>query len=428
MKLRFFLTAFFIAAVTPLFAGGVFYNSNQSAEYFRTYERNAATDNADAVYYNMAGTTRMKDGIYVHGSNQMLFQEATVKTDENQVVGDKTYKSDNPVWLCPNLYVLYKQNNWSAFTGLETIGATAIREWEDGLPTLDSLSILNGGPGKSYVKGTSYYFAWRLGGAYAVNELFSIGACGRVVTSRQHVEGYIVGSGNDKIEMDYTDDALGYSGEIGFNVYPVKEMTISFTYEMATKLDFKRNINDGKSGVAAMNLIDGEKKRLDLPQALRFGISYNITEKFRTEFGVDAYLEKYVNFERLDDSAAGIDADKDYGNTYEEGLTFEYTFNKMFLASIGFNLTQIGQKKSATLDTSIPGAHADYWSAGIGGQVTPIEDLKINFGIGYTGFQKKYEHADYSDDLAAAFFGGSPSKEYNKQYIVVAIGAEYRFI
>jgi len=428
MKIRFFLTAVLIAAVTPLYAGGVFYNSNQSAEYFRTYERNAATDNADAVYYNMAGTIRMKDGLYVHGSNQVLFQKATVKTEDNPVAGDKTYKSDNPVWLCPNLYLLYKQNNWSAFTGLETIGATAIREWEEGLPTLDSLSILNGGPGKSYVKGTSYYLAWRVGGAYAFNEMFSIGACGRAVTSQQHVEGYIEGPGNDKIEMDYTDDALGYSGEIGFNVRPVQQMTVSFTYEMATKLDFERNINDGKDGVAAMNLKDGEKKRLDLPHAVRFGISYNFSEKLRAELGVDAYLEKYVNFERLDDDAAGIDADKDYENTYEEGLTLEYTFNSMFLASIGGNLTQIGQKKSATLDTSLPGAHAHYWSIGMGGQVTPLENLKINIGIGYTGFQKKYEYADYSDDLVASIFGGSPSKEYNKQYIVIAAGVEYRFM
>lgn len=429
MKFRFFLTAFMIAAVTPLFAGGIFYNSNQSAEYFRTYERNAATDNADSVYYNMAGTTKMKGGLFVNGSNQFLFQEASVKTENNPLLGDKTYKSDNPVWLCPNLYVLYRQDNWSAFSGLETIGATAIREWDDGLPTLDSLSVLNGGPGKSYVKGSSYYFAWRLGGAYAVNNMLSVAACGRIVTSQQHVEGYIEGSGNNKIEMDYTDEALGYSGEIGFNVYPVEEMVISFTYEMSTKLDFERNINDGKYGVAAMNLKDGEKKRLDLPQAVRFGISYNITDKLRTEFGVDAYLEKYVNFERLDDSAAGIDASEEYNNTYEEGLTFEYRFNSMLLASIGGNLTQIGQKKSATLDTSLPGAHADYWSAGFGCQVTPVEDLKINFAVGYTAFQDTYKYSDYSDRLLDSMLGSDgAAKEYNKEYIIVAVGAEYRFM
>jgi long-subunit fatty acid transport protein len=453
MKLRFFLTAVMIAAVTPLFAGGIFYNSNQSAEYFRTYERNAATDNADAVYYNMAGTTKMKDGLYVNGSNQMLFQEATVKTENNPVSGDKTYKSDNPVWLCPNFYVLYKQDNWSAFTGIETIGATAIREWKDGLPSLDLAGKQQAGFGnpasagytaletfvgagagsnpanyisRSYLKGESYYAAWRIGGAYAVNNLLSVGAAGRVVYSQQKVEGYIdagiVISPLSRAEFDYTDEALGYSGEINMDIFPVDGLTVSFTYEMATPLEFKRNVNGGKNGGGM--IIDGEKKNLDLPQALRFGISYNFTEKFRVEFGADAYLEKYADFERLDDPASGIDSDKSYSNTYEEGLAFEYTANRYFLASIGFNLTQIGQKKSGTLDTSIPGAHADYWSVGFGCQVTPVDDLKINLGVGYTGFRNTYKYADKNDRAISPV----TTKEYNKEYVIVAIGAEYRFM
>lgn len=425
MKFRLILTAILIAAVTPLFAGGIFYNSNQSAEYFRTYERNAATDNADAVYYNMSGTTKMKDGLYVNGSNQFLFQEATVKTENNLALGDKTYKSDNPVWLCPNLYILYKKDNWSVFSGFETIGATAIREWKDGLPTLDLLSIQNGGSGESYLKGSSYYAAWRIGGAYQFNELISVAACGRMVYSQQQVEGYIM-TGLGKNEFDYTDEALGYSGEVNMDIFPVKGMTVSLTYEMATPLEFERNVNGGKNGGGMV--IDGEKKHLDLPQAIRFGVSYNVSEQFRVEFGVDAYLEKYANFERLDDATAGIDSDKAYGNTYEEGLTFEYTFNKMFLGSIGFNLTQIGQKESATVDISSPGAHADYWSVGIGGQITPVEDLKINIGVGYTGFQNTYKNSDAYDQAVYGMTGTLPTKEYNKQYIIVAIGAEYRFM
>ena len=419
MKFKLLIITVITAAVTPLFAGGVFYNSNQSAEYFRTFERNAATDNADAVYYNMSGTVKMKDGLYVNGSNQTVFQKATVKTENYP--SDKTYTSDNPVWLCPNLYVLYKKDNWSAFSGLETIGATAIREWEDGLPTLDLFSFDNGGTGESYLKGSSYYVAWRAGGAYAVNNMVSVAAAGRVVYSRQDAEGWIM-TGLGKNEFDYYDEALGYSGEVNVDVYPLKGMTVSFTYEMATSLEFERNINDGKDGSGMFT--DGEKKNLDLPQALRFGISYNFTEKFRAEFGVDAYLEKYADFERLDDALAGVDSDDAYGNTYEEGLTFEYTVNSEFLASIGFNLTQIGQKKSATTDISSAGGHADYCSVGIGGQYKPVDDLKINLAVAYTRFQDKYSNSDVYDSMA----GVNTSKEYYKEYYIVAVGAEYRFM
>ncbi|HOQ12635.1 MAG: hypothetical protein BWY23_00127 [Spirochaetes bacterium ADurb.Bin218] len=174
MKKLTFVAAMLLCAVSPLMAGGIFYNSNQSAEYFRTFARNAATDNADIVYYNMAGTVKMEDGLYVNASNQFFFQKATVETQNNLLLGEKTYTSDNPVFFCPNLYVLYKQSNWSIFTGLETIGATAIREWKDGLPTLDLLSLQSGGSGNSYLKGSSYYFAWRVGGAYQMNDLFSV--------------------------------------------------------------------------------------------------------------------------------------------------------------------------------------------------------------------------------------------------------------
>ena len=53
----------------PAIAGGIFVNSQQSAEYVRLFNRNAATDNADIAYYNMAGLTKMKDGQYLNGSN-----------------------------------------------------------------------------------------------------------------------------------------------------------------------------------------------------------------------------------------------------------------------------------------------------------------------------------------------------------------------
>ncbi len=146
------------------------------------------------------------------------------------------------------------------------------------------------------------------------------------------------------------------------------------------------------------------------------------------EFGIDAFLEKYVNFERLDDSTAGIDADRSYENTYEEGLAFEYRINKMILVSTGFNLTQIGQKKSSTLDISAPGGHADYWSAGIGTQVEPVSDLKINVSLGYTSFINSYKNSDYYDSLLAAYGAPDATKEYNKKYVIIALGAEYKFI
>lgn len=430
MKCKLLISVVMVFASLPLFAGGIFYNSNQSAEYFRTYERNAATDNADIVYYNMSGTTKMKDGFYINGSNQTLLQKATVKTKNNPVIGDKTYTSDNPIWFVPNLYLLYKKDTWSVFSGFEAIGATAIREWKDGLPTLDLEGKLLSPTSNvsSYTKGNSEYLAFRLGGAYSFNELVSVALCGRAVYSEQNVNGYIDIPSVARSDFDYTDKATGYSGEFNIDFFPMKGMTASFTYEMATRLKFKRSINDSKSGGGLFT--DGEKYRLDLPQALRFGLSYKFTEELRVEVGVNAYLEKYADFSGLDynDSFVHIDSKKAYNNTWEEGICVEYTFSKYFLVSAGFNMNQIGQKKSATFDITSAGGQAQYMSIGVGGQVSPVDDLKINLALAYTGFVKSYSYSDGYDKYVGSLTASSPSKEYFKRYINIGIGAEYRML
>src|SRR4030042_5272243 len=54
-----------------LFAFGVYNYQNQSAEYIKTQSRNASTD-ADAAYFNPAGTALMKEGFYFYISDQYL--------------------------------------------------------------------------------------------------------------------------------------------------------------------------------------------------------------------------------------------------------------------------------------------------------------------------------------------------------------------
>ena len=88
MKRGPFLSLLILGLGPAAFGGGIFYNSNQSAEYMRTFERNSAIDNADIVYYNMAGTVKLKEGFTFNLSNQTIFQWATVTTKGNPVVGD----------------------------------------------------------------------------------------------------------------------------------------------------------------------------------------------------------------------------------------------------------------------------------------------------------------------------------------------------
>ena len=59
--------------IAEIYAGSIDYLSNQSAEYIRTFSRNASTD-ADAVYYNPAGTALMGEGLFIDISNQIVLK------------------------------------------------------------------------------------------------------------------------------------------------------------------------------------------------------------------------------------------------------------------------------------------------------------------------------------------------------------------
>ncbi len=64
MKKRLFiLSALAIAACHSAYAGGVMTNTNQSVQFIRSLARGTSLD-ADAAYYNPAGTAFMTDGLH----------------------------------------------------------------------------------------------------------------------------------------------------------------------------------------------------------------------------------------------------------------------------------------------------------------------------------------------------------------------------
>jgi len=483
MKKGLLITSLALGLAAPSTAGGIFYNSNQSAEYMRTFDRNSAIDNADIVYYNMAGTPRLKDGWTFNASDQMIFQKATVRTIGNPVVGDRTYTSDNAVLLVPNFYAAYKKADWAVFVGIETLGATAIREWKEGLPTLDLMGKTIGNyigqpnhaygaattstviaadalahgatpaqalaaglstqyfPSSSYLKGSSYYVAFRVGGAKQLNPEWSVAAAARFVTSRQAIVGSVDGSCtynlyghdlryHDRAVIDVEDTANGFSGEFGVNWTPSPKWVVNLTYEMGTSLNFKTKVKDGKDGAGLF--VDGTQAHLDLPQVVRVGVGYQLAPDVRLSCGANAYLEKSVNFDKLDNPAFGIKAKDAYRNTYEESASLEWQATPKWLFSFGINFNQIGQRRESTLDISVPGAHANYMSIGTGFQVEVRKGLKLNLGLAHTAFQSKYTNADSGDKQLAAQFAAqgvtiAPTKEYNKQYFILALGLDYHF-
>ena len=135
----------------------------------------------------------------------------------------------------------------------------------------------------------------------------------------------------------------------------------------------------------------------------------------------------------LDDPAARIDSRRDFGTTWEVGTAVEYRFDARWLASLGLLYTRIGMDRSATLDTSLPGAHTNYLSLGTGCQYQASADTRINVGVAWVGFAHRYQSADVQGDqglqarFAAAGVAISPSKEYDKRYLILAVGLDHHF-
>ena len=73
------ISALLLLFAIQVFGGGMVTNSNQSAEYMRTMNRNASLE-LDAVYFNPAAVAGFGDGMHLYVSNQTILQTRTIES------------------------------------------------------------------------------------------------------------------------------------------------------------------------------------------------------------------------------------------------------------------------------------------------------------------------------------------------------------
>lgn len=193
---------FVMAMVTSLFAGGIVTNTNQSAMYVRTLNRNASTD-LDAAYFNPAGLMSMNNGFYAHISNQSIFQLKGIESS-NPMLNEDTFEGNVKAMFFPDVYLAYKQDKFAVSAAVMPIGGGGSAEYEDGLPSFEApvaglvpMLTAQGVPGvQGYrdlvsFKGSSIYLGFQAGVSYEVNDMFSVYLGGRYVTADNSYEGYL---------------------------------------------------------------------------------------------------------------------------------------------------------------------------------------------------------------------------------------------
>lgn len=394
------LVFFLISSVS---AGGIDNKQNFSAEYLRTFSRNAATDAADVVAYNPAGVMKMEDGGYV---NLGIFHALK---DYSNTIGGTEYKSDVPSTV-PGLFGLYKTEKWAAFAAFTIPAGGGKVEYDQGNAMTFAIAsrIIAGSGGfldtidSMRLEADSYYYGYTLGGAYELSDMVSVSLGVRYIDATKEAKGSATLSGlapTTTYVVDYEETADGWGGFAGVNITPTEEWNIGIRFETNTELDFETKVKT--QTLPAPLLTQGEKLRRDLPGLLGVGVGYIITPKIKVEASYTYYLEKNATWE---DRATTPRDESKGGDSYDLGIALTYTFNPQLKGSVGYMLTDTGINPDDMLPEA-PELDAQTICGGILYEVIP--GLNLNFALQHTFYEegKTSTGIIYEKDVTGLGFG-----------------------
>ena len=393
---------------SPLYAGGIINKSNQSADYMRTLNRAAATDYADAAHYNPAGIMKLDNGGYAK-LDIMYFD----KDYANTVPGLGRLGQDEPS-IIPGLFALYKTDKWAGyFTTAVVAGGGEVDYTKGNARSAGALLALGVPPAAlslvpQRVEADSVYLGFTIGGAYAINDMFSVSLGVRYVDAYKNLkleaDTSVLGPPNGPLAAEIEDEADGWGGIIGLNIAPNEQLNFGIRYESAVKLDFELNVKQDTAGVLpVLGLTQGRKEREDLPALLSLGGSYKFTDAFKLDASFLYYFEKSATWE------SGLDG---AGNSWEAGIAAEYTFNPQWKVSAGFLWSDIKIDKDQ-LDVVPEEPKLDARSLGLGAVWSPLPQWAFTAGGSFISY------VDETD---------SNGINYEKEVWNLAIGVQWKFL
>jgi long-chain fatty acid transport protein len=384
--------------------------TNLSVEWMRMPARNAASDSTDLVVYNPAALVRLSEGFHLNLGNQSLLRKPRHSYDLQLGAGERSFTQDGIDAFLPNFYAAYTKGNWGVYGGLYISGGGAVADYPLGSLTTDLITLmvqmspvldetgqptgmftkdLYPGAKGQFLKASSYYLTATLGGAYALNETFSISFGLRYLNAVNKTKTGLTLTDSpldlpeQTLLLDSQDKANGVGAVLGVHFIASPKLDLAAHYESKIKLDFTTTVNQDDIGLAQ----DGAKSRRDLPAVLYLGAGYRWNEKLQMLVDFNYYFQS-----RADWGETEVDGVKKTwagaaGDCYAAGIGLSYRLCERMQVSAGTVFTKFLFKDKELYYTRLGEFEApknDNWNSGIGLAFKACSKLTLNLALGAT--------------------------------------------
>ena len=403
-----------VLAGAAAFADGVENKTNMNPGYLRNPSRNAEAKRPEAVFYNIAGTGFLEDGLYFDTGNQFVFKKYTNSFPKGAIPlypNGKDFSDKTAVWLYPNADIVYKHGPFAVFGNFGIYAGGGKLSYKDGT-TATAAALATHFPSSARnhsVELSSMTYGEQVGFTYCLKNFISFSGALRLLQATQSMElksddATFVGV-NQGNKISYDASAFGVGGVFGINVRPFPALTLSTQFQLHS--DMKYEVKNAKGMLSSnLGIVDGETFHTDLPAALNMGAGYQVLKPLYVSASFNYYFNSFAQLNSVLDTS-------DYSDSWELAAGADYDINDKVTASLGLSYGNRGIKKTVN-NTFNP--VLDSFVIGTGVEYRPIDNLTLTLGLMYIQYFKQ----DYY------IGGGAVETKLNKQVFMTSIGAAYR--
>ncbi|MBE6263132.1 MAG: hypothetical protein E7104_04065 [Prevotella sp.] len=435
--LRKICVAIILAAVTPVFAGGILTNTNQNLAFNRMMSREGSIG-IDGVYYNPAGVAFLKPGNYLSLGWQMASQSRTIENDyhffTNNTQNPTTPREFRGTAFAPVLPSIQYAHNWERFSvqaNFGVIGGGGKCTFNNGLGSFEKIvaetahgavglaevldnalgqymfttDAMFGTDGKysydAYMRGRSYYYGLSVAGAYKLTDNLAVSAGVRGVYVLTNYFGYVrdIKVGNmplymvldpsktnaANIELNCEQSGTGFTPIIGVD-FKLKHWNFSAKYEFKTRIRLKNeSVNQAPSIGNLSNNLEHSIAEVVKTKAME----QRMPEKQATDKGV-TYAKQILTNPDVVKTMTGL---KEQFDTKLAEATGEFADGAKIAADIPALLT-----------------------LGVG--YTPVDALRINAGFHYFYDRQATSYNHREDKLKRGTIEWNAGVEYDASKLI----------